>query len=280
MPTTSAAMIKPSRSFSFVILIVTVVFAFSGCAPKGRYYQHQDSAPKVVPKKVTSHDAVAEYVSYAPANMRPYTIRGIRYQPLSTGKGFSDQGYASWYGQKFHGHKTSNGEIYDMYQMSGAHKTLPLPSFVRVSNLENGKQVVVRVNDRGPFHSGRVIDLSYAAALKLDMLKTGVAKVKIDVIHVDQEGKITVGRSPIIKKAINQNSQQLFIQVAALQNKTQVEKLAKRLQTQYQRPYKTRFEKGIYKLHLGPIPNVQEADKLLSLLKSEAYPGAYKVYSD
>jgi rare lipoprotein A len=162
--------------------------------------------------------------------------------------------------------------------MSGAHKTLPLPSFVRVTNLENGKQVVVRVNDRGPFHSGRVIDLSYAAALKLDMFKTGVAEVKIDVIHVDQEGQITVGRSPIIKKQ-NSSSQRVFIQVAALQNKTQIEKMARSLKTLYQRPYKTKFEKGIYKLHLGPMTNEHEADKLLSVLKINNYPGAYKVYT-
>ncbi|WP_339721545.1 septal ring lytic transglycosylase RlpA family protein [uncultured Paraglaciecola sp.] len=269
-------MINSARYLSLAIIFLTLV----GCAPKGRYYQHQDSAPKVVPSKVTSHDAVAKYESYAKANMRPYIVRGIRYQPLSTGKGFSDKGHASWYGQKFHGHQTANGEIYDMYQMSGAHKTLPLPSFVRVTNLKNGKQVVVRVNDRGPFHRGRVIDLSYAAALKLDMLKTGVAEVKIDVVHVDQTGNITVGRNPIIQDAPNTNDQRLFIQVAALQNKTQIDKLAKTLTSLYQRPHKTRLEKGIYKLHLGPLSNEFEADKLLNVLKSNDYPGAYKVYAD
>ncbi|MEP1449212.1 MAG: septal ring lytic transglycosylase RlpA family protein [Paraglaciecola sp.] len=263
------------RCVSYVLLIIAVI----GCAPKGRYFQHQDSAPKVIPKKVTSLDAVAKYESYAKANMRPYTVRGVRYQPLTTGKGFSDKGGASWYGQKFHGHLTSNGETYDMYQMSGAHKTLPLPSFVRVTNLENGKQVVVRVNDRGPFHRGRVIDLSYAAALKLDMLNTGVAQVKIDVIHVDQEGNITVGRNPIIKKP-SKNDQQLFIQVAALQNKDRIEKLAATLTTQYEHPYQTRFEKGMYKLHLGPLSNEHEANKLLNMLKNNNYPGAYKIYFD
>ncbi|GAC18084.1 septal ring lytic transglycosylase RlpA family protein [Paraglaciecola arctica] len=270
-------MINFSRCLCFIALVLII----AGCAPKGRYNQHHDSAPKVVPEKVTSHDAVAKYETYATANLRPYTIRGIHYKPLNTGKGFSDKGHASWYGQKFHGHQTANGEIYDMYQMSGAHKTLPLPSFVRVTNLENGKQVVVRVNDRGPFHSGRVIDLSYAAALKLDMFKTGVAEVKIDVIHVDQEGQITVGRSPIIKKETSiSNNQRVFIQVAALQNKTQIDKMARGLKTLYQRPYKTKFEKGIYKLHLGPMTDEHEADELLSVLKSNDYPGAYKIYSD
>ena len=261
--------------------IICLILTIAGCAPKGRYYQDHDSAPKVIPHKVTSKDAVAKYEPYASANMRPYTIRGINYRPLHTGKGFSDKGHASWYGQKFHGHRTANGEIYDMYEMSAAHKTLPLPSFVRVTNLQNGKQVVVRVNDRGPFHRGRVIDLSYAAALKLDILKTGVGEVKIDVIHVDKEGEVTVGRSPtIIQNDINRANQQVFIQVAALQNKTQIDKLAFGLKTLYQHPYQTKLEKGIYKLHLGPMKNEDEANKLLNELKSKDYPGAYKIYSD
>ncbi|MFQ3189584.1 MAG: rare lipoprotein A [Paraglaciecola sp.] len=256
-------------------------FLVSGCTSKGRYFQHQDSAPKIIPQNVTTKDAEARYESYAPANMLPYTIRGIRYRPLKTGKGFSDEGHASWYGQKFHGHLTANGEIYDMYEMSAAHKTLPLPSFVRVTNLRNGKQVVVRVNDRGPFHSGRVIDLSYAAALKLDVLKTGITDVKLDVIHVDKEGEISIGRFPsIIHKETNKSNQRVYIQVAALQNKIKIDKLANGLKSLYQRPYKTRFEKGIYKLHLGPMKNENEADELLNKLKSNDYPGAYKVYSE
>jgi rare lipoprotein A len=268
------------RNVSRCLALIFLILFIAGCAPKGRYYQHQDSAPEVVPQQVTSHDAVAQYEPYASANMRPYTIRRIRYQPLNTGKGFSDEGHASWYGQKFHGHQTANGEIYDMYKMSAAHKTLPLPSFVRVTNLKNGKQVVVRVNDRGPFYSGRVIDLSYAAALKLDMLKTGIADVKLDVIHVDQAGTVTVGRSLSNKKETNSANQQLFIQVAALQNKTQIDNLARGLKTLYQHPYKTRLEQGIYKLHLGPMENEIEADKLLNELKRNNYPSAYKIYAD
>jgi rare lipoprotein A len=270
-------MVKSTRLLGLFIILVLV----SGCAPKGRYYQKQDSAPDAVPQKVTTQDAIATYQTYAPANMRPYTIKGIRYRPLNTGKGFSDKGHASWYGQKFHGHLTSNGEIYDMYKMSAAHKTLPLPSFVRVTNLKNGKQVVVRVNDRGPFYESRVIDLSYAAALKLDMLKTGVAEVKVDVIHVDRAGGITEGRNPtIIKKAPIKINQQVFIQVAAFQNKKEIDNLAKGLKSLYQRPYLTRFEEGIYKLHLGPMIGEQDANTLLNELKSNDYPEAYKVYFD
>ena len=265
------------RCLGLTFLVLMVV----SCAPKGRYYQHHDSAPINIPQHVTTTDIVAKYEAYAPSNMRPYTIRGIRYQPLTTGKGFSDRGHASWYGQKFHGHLTANGEVYDMYEMSAAHKTLPLPSFVRVTNLKNDKQVVVRVNDRGPFHSGRVIDLSYAAALKLDVLKTGTTDVQLDVIHVDKVGKITVGRFPTNNnKYTNISNQRFYIQVVALQNKTQIDKLASALKILYQRPIATRYEQGIYKLHLGPIKNEHEADNLLNELKNNDYPDAYKVYSD
>ena len=263
----------------FALLLVMLFTA--GCTTSGRYYQHHDSAPEIIPHRVTTKDAVAKYEPYKKANMRPYTIRGIRYRPLHTGKGFSDEGHASWYGQKFHGHLTANGEIYDMYQMSAAHKTLPLPSFVRVTNKNNGKQVVVRVNDRGPFHRGRVIDLSYAAALKLDMLKTGVADVKLDVIHIDKTGTVTVGPLPVIAKSNKtKEEKQVFIQVVALQNKKQIQKLGHGLKTLYRRPYETTFEKGIYKLRLGPMKNDHEADKLLHQLKNNDYPSAYKIFPD
>ncbi|MGS2720553.1 septal ring lytic transglycosylase RlpA family protein [Paraglaciecola aestuariivivens] len=254
-----------------------VLLALAACAPTGRYYQAQDSAPHVIPNQVTTEDAVVTYLPYAKANMRPYTIRGVKYHPLNTGKGYSKQGYASWYGQKFHGHKTSNGEIYDMYQMSAAHKTLPLPSFARVTNLANGKQVVVRINDRGPFHAGRLIDLSYAAALKLDMLKTGLAEVKVDVLHIDKNGNLTVGNQPIIKKAADK---QLFVQVAALKNKNKINQLGQALQILYELPFQTKWQNNLYKLQLGPIANETQAKNLLEELHTNGYPHAYKVYVD
>lgn len=263
------------------LLFIFGFLVLAGCAPTGRYYQQHDSAPSVIPSKVTTEDAKPEYTAYHKATLRPYTIRGVNYRPLHSAKGYSAEGGASWYGQKFHGHRTANGEIYDMYQMSAAHKTLPLPSFVRVTNLENGKQVVVRVNDRGPFHSGRVIDLSYAAALKLDMLKTGTSKVKVDVMHVDKTGQLTVGRQPIIATDSNaQSKPKVFIQVAALRNKHSIDKLANGLEVLYQRPYHAKYEKNIYKLRLGPLPTEADADQLLLELKNNGYPSAYKIYLD
>lgn len=120
-------------------------------------------------------------------NPKSYEALGKRYTVMtSIPKGFREQGRASWYGKKFHGRRTSNGETYDMFKMTAAHKTLPLPSYVRVTNKVNGRSAVVRVNDRGPFHPGRIIDLSYAAAARLDLLRAGSAEVEIEVITAQQ----------------------------------------------------------------------------------------------
>ena len=253
-----------------------------GCAPKGRYHHHRDSAPKIVPEHVSTIDALPVYEDYAPANMRPYTIRGVTYRPLTTGKGFSEQGLASWYGQKFHGHLTANGEIYNMYEMSAAHKTLPLPSFARVTNLTNGKQVVVRINDRGPFHLNRVVDLSYAAAAKLDILKTGVGKVKVDVIHVAKDGKVTIGNTPVIQPttapSVSKNSLSTrYIQVLASSRAQQIPAIAKRLTDTFGLPTKTLESGRIFKLRLGPLPEHLDSLSILNKLATMGYPDGFVV---
>lgn len=115
-------------------------------------------------------------------NYSPYTVLGKTYRVIKNPKGFRQRGIASWYGNKFHGRKTANGEVYDMFAVTAAHKTLPIPCFVRVTNLSNNRSIIVRVNDRGPFHSGRVIDLSYTAAKKLGVIKQGTAPVSVEYI--------------------------------------------------------------------------------------------------
>jgi rare lipoprotein A len=134
---------------------------------------------------------------------RPYNALGKTYTPQLDQKAFSQEGMASWYGRQFHGRKTSSGELYNMYAMTAAHPTLPIPSYVRVTNLNNQKQVVVRINDRGPFHGGRIIDLSYTAALKLDYIKQGSTKVKVERlfgVDVDQAKKDELARAGDVKK--------------------------------------------------------------------------------
>jgi len=125
-------------------------------------------------------------------NPQTYDALGQQYRVMpSVPKGYRETGRASWYGKKFHGRRTANGEVYDMFQMTAAHKTLPLPSYARVTNVDNGRSVVVRINDRGPFHPGRIVDLSYAAAAKLDLLHHGSAKVELEVLTPEQ-GESTV----------------------------------------------------------------------------------------
>jgi len=154
-------------------------------APNSRYGQSQDSAPlrfmppDEVPDAVPRSDPLL-----AAGNGSPYTVNGETYVILEHYRDYRERGIASWYGSKFHGYETSNGEIFDLYQASAAHKTLPIPCYARVTNLENGRSIVVRVNDRGPFHSQRLIDLSYGAALKLGYMERGTARVEVAVIDV------------------------------------------------------------------------------------------------
>ncbi|MBW3551258.1 MAG: septal ring lytic transglycosylase RlpA family protein [Proteobacteria bacterium] len=148
-----------------------------------------DSTPEHVPdvERIPEPEVVALPRSKV-GNRARYSVLGKTYRVMDDARGFVEQGEASYYGKKFHGRRTSNMEVYDMYAFTAAHKSLPLPSFARVTNLENGKSVVVRVNDRGPFHEGRVIDLSYAAAVKLDYVRNGTARVEVRALAPGDPG--------------------------------------------------------------------------------------------
>lgn len=143
--------------------------------------------PPTIPSDVdldTISDAVPrEEPLAAYGNMLEYEVLGTVYRRLQSAVGYEEEGTASWYGEEFHGRPTSSGELYDLYGMTAAHRTLPLPSYVEITNLENGRRVVVRVNDRGPFHGGRLIDVSYAAAHRLGMLGPGTARVRVRALH-------------------------------------------------------------------------------------------------
>ena len=145
-----------------------------------------------VPDYVPDVDAIPEpEVRAEPrsrAGNKSYSVLGKRYHVLDSAHGYAEEGLASYYGKKFHGRRTSSQEVYDMYAFTAAHKTLPLPSFARVTNLDNGRSIVVRVNDRGPFHAGRVIDLSYAAAVKLGYRDRGTARVRVEALTEDDGG--------------------------------------------------------------------------------------------
>lgn len=164
--------------------ISSLLFLLAACGHgRGGYYE--DDGPHASPPVDVSQvlDAVPRIEPRSRSGNSSYSVFGTTYQPLSDTRGYSERGVASWYGKKFHGRRTSSGEPYDMYAMTAAHRTLPLPSYVRVTNLQNGRSVVVRVNDRGPFLHNRLIDLSYAAASRLGILGTGTGLVEVTALE-------------------------------------------------------------------------------------------------
>ncbi|MEQ1580532.1 MAG: septal ring lytic transglycosylase RlpA family protein [Steroidobacteraceae bacterium] len=190
-----------------------------------------------------------------------YDVLGKRYFVLGTAEGYLERGVASWYGPGFHAEKTSNGEPYDMYGMTAAHKTLPLPAFVRVTNLRNGKTVVVRVNDRGPFKDGRIIDLSYTAAAKLDMLKDGTALVEVQALTQGGDNRA----------AATTPASRLYVQAGAFGEEANAVRLVARLKAE---GYDTAFVRqdaangrALFRVRIGPVPTVEEFDRAVAQLK-------------
>lgn len=233
-----------------------------------RYQYTDDHHPEDIPPLTHVEDAIPRYEPYSRGGNKDYRVRGIDYKVFRDITVFSEQGYASWYGNKFHGHLTSNGERYDMFAMSAAHKNLPLPSYVQVTNLENNKQVIVRVNDRGPFHEGRVIDLSYAAADKLDIVKTGTAKVEVKLIHISED----------------QNEHKndflhgyFYVQYLVTSQAKKAKNLGAELSKKYHVEHIAVKEKANYRLRLGPLHSEKEARELLSKIQKE-YPNAFVVH--
>jgi rare lipoprotein A len=171
-----------------ILLWAAIALALGGCASRAPIASSTQSTGKdgpeaVIPpdlQKVPNAEPRLEPIRKGGPN-KPYEALGQRYEPMTEDKPLVERGLASWYGKKFHGRPTSSGEVYNMYAMTGAHATMPIPSYARVRNPSNGREVIVRINDRGPFHPGRLIDLSYTAALKLDVLR-GVTTVEIERI--------------------------------------------------------------------------------------------------
>lgn len=172
-----------TRVFRYGVLGLSLLFLFACSQNNSRYSMKHDKGPDRHVDMSHIPDAVPKYEPRTRAgNKNPYTVLGKTYYLIEDESNYKERGIASWYGKKFHGHQTSNGEIYDMYGMTAAHKTLPIPSYVRVTHLNNGRSVVVRVNDRGPFHEGRIIDLSYAAAQKLGITAAGTGPVEVEIV--------------------------------------------------------------------------------------------------
>ena len=259
-----------TRRYRFVLLSLSVVLFVSACgiAKKNRYQIHQDRAPDKnidishIPDAVPRNQPRSKY-----GNPASYQVRGRSYRVMKSSQGYHARGVASWYGKKFHGHRTSSGETYNMYTMTAAHKELPLPSWVRVTHLGNGRSVVVKVNDRGPFHDNRLIDLSWAAAKKLGITGTGTGVVEIEAI--DPRHYQQARQHPNIpeKKSAPTTSLQyhLYLQAGAFishNNAQQLQhKLQEALQIQNIRAIYS-ADKRLYRVRIGPLANVDEADQL------------------
>ena len=165
-------------------LAAALVIALAACSSskKGGYYKDDGPGANAPSNLASVPDARPRTEPLHRFANRPYEVFGKKYVPLASVQPFHQRGMASWYGKRFHGQKTASGESYDMYAMSAAHPTLPIPSYARITSLRTGQQVVVRINDRGPFHANRVIDLSYAAAYRLGLIGTGSGEVEIEAI--------------------------------------------------------------------------------------------------
>lgn len=211
-------------------------------------------------------------------NKSPYSVFGKTYEVLPSNKNYREQGIASWYGKKFHGRKTSNGEVYDMYGMTAAHKTLPIPSYVLVTNLDNNRSIVVRINDRGPFHDSRLIDLSYVAALKLGFADQGTAKVLLESLD-PSKGK----REPspqLSRPAFSDNqsadsslpalSQGRYFQVGAFEDLDTAQGLQKTVRGYTSLPILVHKKDQLFKVWIGPIAGKLELQVLRKALQESA----------
>lgn len=237
------------NNFIFKWTALSLVIVVAGCTAPSRYHVDKDYGPAVDLDMTQVPDAVPKWEPYSPGgNKSPYTVLGETYHVLPSSNGFQETGIGSWYGHKFHGHLTSNGETYDMYAMSAAHKTLPIPSYVKVTNLDNGRQVVVRVNDRGPFHEGRIIDLSYAAASKLGYHHQGTANVKVEAIDFDEPDR--------------------YVQAGAFSSLDNARGLGAKVAEWGTLKFRIKPENGIYKVQVGPLKTVGQSQEVVSLLES------------
>ncbi len=203
---------------------------------------------------------------------RPYTVDGKRYVPLSNAEGYREEGLASWYGAEEHGGPTSNGETFDMYQPTAAHKTLPLGCYLRVTNKLNGKQTVVRVNDRGPFVADRIIDLSYRSARDLDIVDSGVAPVIIEVVS-SGTGTASPAPNPVAVGTYT-------LQVASFADPVSAQQLSARLKKEFSFSSVRQVETGkgrFYRVHAGRFLSRAAAEEARVSLARNGYPDAFIV---
>lgn len=248
------------------LLLSMVLLSMVGCASLNPFPKHVRSTP---PSKTKAGSSTRTY----DPKTRPYTVMGKRYYPLQNAAGYDEIGKASWYGEDFHGKKTANGQIYDMYGLSAAHKTLPLGTQVRVTNLENRRSVVLVINDRGPFVTGRILDLSYGAAKKLGTVERGVAKVRIEAV-----GSVPYARRS--KTKAPSSSRYYYVRVGAFAERANAENVYRQLvNAGYSGATIKVVNRNGLRLHVvqaGGFTNRSNAERTMEALKSK-FPSCYIV---
>ena len=260
------------RTLAIVIALAIVAALLNGCGKKERGYPYPVDGPGEHRDMSQVPDAVPRVEPRSRGgNPSTYVVLGKRYYTLPESKGFVERGIASWYGRKFHGRKTSNGEVYDMYTMSAAHTRLPIPTYLEVTNLENGRSVVVRVNDRGPFHDNRIIDLSYAAASRIGMLGKGTALVEIRALDPAapkpaQPSRIAHSPPQSSTATAGPSRPRIFLQAGAFTSSENAERLRERLQRGLERSVRitpvTTSSGAVHRVQVGPLASVEIADNV------------------
>lgn len=281
-------MIKPLRGGSGAIVVCLVMALLVACssstvqrgdpAPGSKPRPAQDGAPDYFRDVSRIPDAIP-VPHNGPYKAAPYRVLGRNYTPMQDGRSYREAGLASWYGTKFHGQLTANGEVYDLYGMTAAHKTLPLPSYVRVTNLDNQRSIIVRVNDRGPFHSDRIIDLSYAGAVKLGFAERGTARVKVEGIdpvvwqQQNNPGQLVQAQPQVASPAARAAALQggLYLQLGAFSSGQAAEQLRNQAQGLVQTPVFVSPVKvdarTLHRVRLGPVDSHDEAQQLMERLR-------------
>ncbi len=229
-----------------------------------------------VPNAVPQNEPLSRY-----GNPESYKVYGKTYYTLPSSKDYKERGTASWYGTKFHGKRTSSGEPYDLYAMTAAHKTLPLPTYVEVTNLKNGRSVIVKVNDRGPFHDDRLIDLSYTAAAKLDILPYGTGQVEVRAIDTEQSVKTAMLTDTAAATATAQENQTLYLQVGAFSSRDNARRMQADLLSQNigaVRIVEATTDAGtFFKVQVGPLASHMEANRVTQELKTLGISNSHSI---
>ena len=252
------------RQVGFAGLITLFI---SGCAGVSQ----KDGAP-ANPRDVGDIPDAIPVVHQGAIKNSSYMHEGVVYEPMMSANEYTEEGIASWYGTKFHGKQTANGEVYDLYGMTAAHKTLPLPSYVKVTNKTNNRSVVLRVNDRGPFVGDRIIDLSFAAAKKLGFADEGITEVLVEGIDV----------GAFADADIEGEHQEVFLQMAAFSNYHNAQVMRRQLSASTDTPIKIvkndSEDEPLYKVRIGPVQTPDHMEILLDTLEAGQFDPPYLVY--